>query len=296
MGEIRLHGRGGQGTVIAAEMLANAFVFGGKYASVFPSFGVERRGSAVMAFARFGEKPIRERTRVYRPDILLMFDESLTEVLSNYDGFKSGGMIIANTKHEQNVINLNVNQQMLATVDGVGIALEETGTPITNTCMMGAFASATGLVKLDDLRQALGLYFTGTVLAKNLRSLERGYKEVKVTHFDKPVEPAPDHQGFDTDYVTIKPPQFTSTFDAAWDDVDKKLITTQTGGWRYKQPQPNQTACRLCGWCSIYCPAGSMKLGQDGYYHPDLNYCKGCGICANQCPAHAIMMKAEEVL
>ncbi|WP_371372855.1 2-oxoacid:acceptor oxidoreductase family protein [Sporomusa aerivorans] len=296
MGEIRLHGRGGQGTVIAAEMLANAFVFGGKYASVFPSFGVERRGSAVMAFARFGEKPIRERTRVYRPDILLMFDESLTEVAANYDGFKNGGMIIANTKHEQHIIDLQVKQQLLATVDGVGIAMEETGTPITNTCMLGAFARATGLVVLDDLKQAMELYFTGSVLTKNIRSLERGYAEVKVSHFAKQAEDKAADKAFNIENVTIKPPQLTSPFEAAWDDVDKKLITARTGEWRYKQPQPNQTACRLCGWCSVYCPAGSMKLGEDGYYHPDLNYCKGCGICANQCPARAIMMKAEEVL
>jgi len=295
MGEIRLHGRGGQGTVIAAEMLANAFVFGGKYASVFPSFGVERRGSAVMAFARFGEEPIRERTRVYRPDILLMFDQSLTEDTANYDGFKHGGMIIANTKHEQNIVDMNLKQQMLATVDGIGIALEETGLPITNTCMLGAFARATGLVKLDDLKQALGMYFKGNMLTKNLKSLERGYEEVKITHFAKEPEKAVDQNAVDQ-VVKIKSPQLTSPFDAAWDDVDKKLVTANTGSWRYQQPNPNQTACRLCGWCSIYCPVGCMKIGEDGYYHPDLKYCKGCGICANECPANAIMMKAEEVL
>lgn len=294
MGEIRLHGRGGQGTVIAAEMLANAFVFGGKYASVFPSFGVERRGSAVMAFARYGEKPVRERTRVYRPDILLMFDQSLTEVLANYDGFKAGGMIIANTRHKQNIIDLDKKQQLLATIDGVSIALEETGTPITNTCMLGAFARASGLVRLADLKPALGLYFNGSVLEKNLRSLERGYAEVEISRF-APAAATAEVRSFDEN-ATIKPPRFTSQFEAAWDDVDQRLVTAQTGAWRYRQPQPNQTACRLCGWCSIYCPAGSMKLGEDGYYHPDLRYCKGCGICSSQCPARAILMKAEEAL
>lgn len=295
MGEIRLHGRGGQGTVIAAEMLANAFVLGGKYASVFPSFGVERRGSAVMAFARYGETPIRERTRVYRPDILLIMDQSLTESRSQYDGFKPGGIIIANTKHAQTIIDLKLNQQILAVVDGVSIALEETGTAITNTCMLGAFAKATGLVRLDDLKEALTLYFQGKLLTKNISSLERGFAEVEVARFT-PTKTAEREEGPHDVPVTIKSPEITTPFAAAWADANKKLVTVHTGDWRYRRPELDRSPCRLCGWCSIYCPVGCMKPGDDGYYRPDLNYCKGCGVCANMCPAHAIKMTAEEVI
>lgn len=295
MGEIRLHGRGGQGTVIAAEMLANAFVLGGKYASVFPSFGVERRGSAVMAFARFGEMPIREHTRVYRPDILLMLDQSLTENPSNYDGFRHGGIIVANTKNEENIANLKLNQKVLAIVDGTKIALEETGTAVTNTCMLGAFARATGLVQLENIKKALALYFKGDILTKNLRALERGYVELKVINF-APQQAVPVAKGSVGDKVSIAPPKDSNPFPAAWSDVDKKMITVQTGEWRFRRPDLHKAACRLCGWCSIYCPAGCMKLGNDGYYHPDLSYCKGCGVCANECPAQALKMNAEEVI
>lgn len=295
MGEIRLHGRGGQGTVIAAEMLANAFVLGGKYASVFPSFGVERRGSAVMAFARFGDTPIRERTRVYRPDILLMLDQSLAEDRANYDGFKAGGTIIANTKHAQTIADLKMNQQVLACVDGVGIALEETGTAITNTCMLGAFAKTTGLVQLEDLKQALELYFQGKLLAKNIRSLERGFAEVQVVRFTPPESSARDKAPAE-DATSIKPPKITTPYAAAWADVNKKLLTVHTGDWRYRRPELDKATCRQCGWCSIYCPVGCMKPGEDEYYHPNLDYCKGCGVCADVCPAHAIKMTAEEVI
>jgi 2-oxoacid:acceptor oxidoreductase gamma subunit (pyruvate/2-ketoisovalerate family)/2-oxoacid:acceptor oxidoreductase delta subunit (pyruvate/2-ketoisovalerate family) len=295
MGEIRLHGRGGQGTVIAAEMLANAFVLGGKYASVFPSFGVERRGSAVMAFARYGDEPIRERTRVYRPDILLMLDQSLTEIRTHYDGFKAGGTIIANTRHPENIADLKLNQQILATIDGVSIALEETGTAITNTCMLGAFAKATGLVRLNDLKEALALYFQGMLLEKNIRSMERGFAEVHVAHFTPEKTIARDEGHHDAP-VPIKPPVITTQYAAAWDDAGKKLLTVRTGEWRYRRPELDKAPCRLCGWCSVYCPVGCMKAGEDGYYHPDLNYCKGCGVCANMCPAHAIKMTAEEVI
>lgn len=296
MGEIRLHGRGGQGTVIAAEMLANAFVYGGKYASVFPSFGVERRGSAVMAFARFGDEPIRERTRVYRPDMLLLLDQSLTENLTCYDGFKSGGLIIANTKHEQTIIDLKMKQGILATVDGVSIAQEETGTAITNTCMLGAFARATGLVELEDLKKALGLYFSGDMLAGNLRSLERGFAEVKITRFAESAAAEPVENATMEAAPTIKAPELTSPFESAWSDVSKKMLTVRTGEWRYTRPETDKASCRLCGWCSIYCFTGCMKPGEDGYYHPDLEYCKGCGVCAKECPAQAIKMRAEEVI
>jgi 2-oxoacid:acceptor oxidoreductase gamma subunit (pyruvate/2-ketoisovalerate family)/2-oxoacid:acceptor oxidoreductase delta subunit (pyruvate/2-ketoisovalerate family) len=295
MGEIRLHGRGGQGTVIAAEMLANAFVLGGKYASVFPSFGVERRGSAVMAFARYGETPIREHTRVYRPDILLMLDQSLTENPTYYEGFRHGGIIIANTKHEENIAGLNLNQKVLATVDATKIAVEETGSAVTNTCMLGAFARATGLVRLDDLKKALALYFKGEVLAKNLRVLERGYEELKVATFT-PQQAVPAAKIAAAVEPTIVPPKDTNPFPAAWSDVDKKMITVQTGEWRFRRPELHEASCRLCGWCSVYCPAGCMQLGEDGYYHPDLAYCKGCGVCVNECPAQALKMTAEEVI
>lgn len=295
MGEIRIHGRGGQGTVLAAEILANAFVSGGKYASVFPSFGVERRGSAVMAFARFGEIPIRERTRVYRPDTLLMLDQASTENSAYYEGFKNGGTVIANTVHFQNIIDMDLKQQLLGTVDGVAIALEEIGLAVTNTCMLGAYARVTELVQLDDLKKALALYFDGQVLQRNIRSLERGYQDVKIMRFPKQ-EAAPDMRKAGLDPAVIAPPPNAGPFESAWDDTDQKMISAKTGEWRYRRPELIKSACRKCGWCSIYCPVGCMKMGHDAYYHRDLNYCKGCGVCANECPALAIKMKAEEVV
>jgi len=294
MGELRIHGRGGQGTVIAAEMLANAFVFGGKYASVFPSFGVERRGSAVVAFARFGDEPIREHTRVYRPDMLLMLDQSLTENPTFYNGFKPGGLIVANTKNPEGILGLDVKPGMLAAIDGVSVALEETGTAITNTCMLGAFAKATGLVELEDLKKALAIYFKGKVLEKNLRSLERGFNEVAVQTFQVEKMAAAEAE---KDMLTIAPPKNSNPHAGAWEDTDTKFIKVNTGEWRYRRPELDKAACRLCGWCNVYCPTGCMqKWESDGYYHPNLTYCKGCGICAVQCPAKAIQMKAEEVI
>jgi pyruvate ferredoxin oxidoreductase gamma subunit len=277
-------------------MLANAFVLGGKYASVFPSFGVERRGAAVMAFARFGDEPVREHTRVYRPDIVLILDQTLTHSPACYEGFKRAGMIIASTTNEQSIADMNLKQGMLATVNAAKIAFEETGTMIPNACMLGAFAQATQVVQLAGLKQALSMYLKGDTLARNIRSMERGFSEVKLRTFAQDAEEATPLPVCMTS-ATIQPPPITSPFASPWIDVEKKqMITVRTGEWRYRRPELDKPACRLCGWCSIYCPVGCVAAGEDHYYHADLDYCKGCGVCANECPGRAIRMRPEEVL
>lgn len=296
MSELRMHGLGGQGTVMAAEIMANAFVYGGKYSSVFPSFGIERRGSEVFAFVRFGENPARERTRVYEPEIVVMLDQSLAENPASYDGFETGGIIIVNTSDEKNIIDLNLEQGILATVDALDIALEEIGLAIPNTCMLGAFARATGLVEMNQLRKALELYFAGERLAKNIRCMERGFNEVKIVEVPQKSELARKVRKIDLDSVTIAEPKFTSSFEAAWADTDEQLISPKTGDWRYRRPILDEATCRLCGWCSIYCPVGCIQVDENGYYRPDLDYCKGCGVCAQECPAQALKMIAEEVV
>jgi pyruvate ferredoxin oxidoreductase gamma subunit len=294
MGELRIHGRGGQGTVIAAEMLANAFVRGGKYASVFPSFGVERRGSAVTAYARYGDKPVREHTRVYRPDVVLILDQSLAQNAMCYAGFKGGGTVIANSTHQQGILDFDLKQGVLANVDGARIAMEEIGLPITNSCMLGAFAKVTQLVELADLQEAMSLYFQGKVLAKNLQCMQRGYESVEITAFPQNAGMHEASVSSRKPSTTVKAPPMVTPFDSPWVDVGKKLITVQTGEWRYQRPEVNKAACRLCGWCSLYCPVGCMTAGEDHYYHPNLEYCKGCGVCASECPAMAISMRPEE--
>jgi 2-oxoacid:acceptor oxidoreductase delta subunit (pyruvate/2-ketoisovalerate family) len=204
-------------------------------------------------------------------------------------------MIIANTKNEQNILALDVKPGLLATCDGVNIALEETGTAITNTCMLGAFARATNLVPLEGLKQALALYLTGSTLEKNCRSLARGFNEVRITRLS-PSTTATLPTGTDTQFSGIKPPPSTSPFEAAWTDFTKKFLIEKTGEWRYRRPELKKWACRQCGWCSIYCPVGCMELDENSYYQPNLNYCKGCGVCAKECPAYAISMRPEEVM
>jgi 2-oxoacid:acceptor oxidoreductase gamma subunit (pyruvate/2-ketoisovalerate family)/2-oxoacid:acceptor oxidoreductase delta subunit (pyruvate/2-ketoisovalerate family) len=294
MGEIRIHGRGGQGTVVAAEILSTAFVLEGKYAANFPFFGQERRGAPVSAFVRFGLEPIRQRSRVYRPDIVLILDPAMAANPECYAGLRDGGMVILNTKRETIVPSSVKNLSCVATVDATGISLEEIGLPIPNSCMLGAFASATQLVQLDTVTCALQEFLKGNILVKNTRALQRGFEAVKVQVFKRGKESIPEPASKAPDRSVSRTIPFQSRYESGWADASK-LLTVRTGEWRFMAPLLDRKTCRQCGWCSIYCPLGCMKLQKDGYFLPDLNYCKGCGICAYECPAHAIRMAMEEV-
>lgn len=180
MKEIRMHGRGGQGTVVAAEILATAFLADGKYATSIPSFGQERRGAPVAAFIRLDTKPIRERCRVYQPDIVVVLDRVLTESPSCYIGLKDHGTIILNHRGRELSLPNTQTLGLLATIDATSISLQEMGVPITNSCMLGAFAKVTDTVPLDTLTSALEEFLGGDLLNKNRRCLQRGFDEVHI--------------------------------------------------------------------------------------------------------------------
>lgn len=179
MKEIRLHGRGGQGAVIAAGMLATALVHEGKYATAFPMFGPERRGAPVQSFLCFDEELIRRRTKIYKPDCLLVVDPRLIYTQDIFSGLKEAGILVINApKVNKEVYSPNVT--LAGVVDATKIGLEEIGTAITNTCMMGAFARTTGWLQLDSVLYALGEKFSGKILESNIRCAKRGYEEVQV--------------------------------------------------------------------------------------------------------------------
>ncbi|MDO8690141.1 MAG: 2-oxoacid:acceptor oxidoreductase family protein [Dehalococcoidia bacterium] len=187
MKEIRLHGRGGQGAAIAAEMLAAALVKEGKYAVAFPMFGFERRGAPVTAFVRFDDKPVRQRTQVYEPDCLIVTDQSFRKSKDIFLGLRPGGTLVVNVQHQPQE-TLHPNLRIIGAVDATGIGLQEIGKPITNTCILGAFASTTQWLKLESLQACFQDYFSGKLLQDNLRCAERGYRETAVLEFKEAVD------------------------------------------------------------------------------------------------------------
>jgi 2-oxoisovalerate ferredoxin oxidoreductase gamma subunit len=156
--EIRIHGRGGQGAVIASKVLAAAVFQEGKYVQSFPAFGVERRGAPVMAFTRIDERPIRIRCQIYEPDHIIVLDPTLIEAVDVTAGLKEGGWILINSELSPATFGLP-DRYRVVTVDANSIAIEHRlgprSAPIVNTAILGAFSRITGLVSLDTLSDAV---------------------------------------------------------------------------------------------------------------------------------------------
>jgi len=157
MYEVRFHGRGGQGAVTAANILAIAAVKQGFYAQSFPYFGVERRGAPVQAFTRIDTKRIDIRMNVYNPDAVVVLDPSLMDVIDVTEGLKEGGIIVINTAKKPEEFKLG--NYKIATVDATKIALEHKlgsmAAPIVNTAILGAYAKAIGNVKIEYVLEAI---------------------------------------------------------------------------------------------------------------------------------------------
>jgi 2-oxoacid:acceptor oxidoreductase gamma subunit (pyruvate/2-ketoisovalerate family) len=183
MREIRWHGRGGQGAVVAARVLATAFDKEGKSAMAFPKYGSERRGAPVIAFSGFDEVPIRQKTELYEPDCLVVLDPTLvTAVKTIFDGLKEGAVMVINSP-DAVTKRLHPHLGVIGSADATRIGLEEMGRPITNTCILGVIARTTQWVALDSIVASLPEYFSGAILERNLRCIQRGYDETKITKF-----------------------------------------------------------------------------------------------------------------
>lgn len=176
MMEIRFHGRGGQGAVTAAELLAKAAFEDGKFCQAFPFFGVERRGAPVMAFTRIDDRFINLRQQVYEPDYVVVLDSSLLSVVDVTQGLKKRGKIIINSKKRAEELGLKGD---IRVVDATKIALDVVGKPIVNTVMLGAFAKASGLVSLKAIQNAVQSRFPGKVGELNAKAVEEAYEALK---------------------------------------------------------------------------------------------------------------------
>jgi pyruvate ferredoxin oxidoreductase gamma subunit len=179
--EIRLHGRGGQGAVTSAELLALATINEGKYGQAFPSFGPERRGAPVVAFFRADEKQIKVRTEITNPDLVLVLDPSILRIVKVTAGLKDDGILVANTKYTADEIRKELDLQCkVAVVNATRIAFEELGIPVTNTTMLGALLKAKPIVNPNSLIGPLQQRF-GRIAGKNINAFKRALKETELS-------------------------------------------------------------------------------------------------------------------
>jgi len=176
--EVRIHGRGGQGSVTAAELLGYAAFLEGKQVQAFPSFGSERMGAPVKAFLKISDEEIRSHSQIYSPDYVVVQDPTLMATVPVSQGLKPGGVIIINTKKTPAEFNLDSSYKII-TMDATEIATRVIGRPIVNTILMGAFAAASGQIGFAGIEKAINERFKGEIAKKNIIAAKEAYDLIK---------------------------------------------------------------------------------------------------------------------
>jgi pyruvate ferredoxin oxidoreductase gamma subunit len=183
--EIRWHGRGGQGTVTAAKVLADACMSGGRHVQAFPEYGPERAGAPIRAYNRISDKMLRMHCPVLNPKVVAVVDASLLDAINVAEGATDDAVFVINTSKDPKEVRAKLKAkptQKVFTVDATKIAIESFGRPMPNSSMLGALNKAINIVTmetlLDDVKGSFGKKFAQKVIDGNLAAVKRGYEEV----------------------------------------------------------------------------------------------------------------------
>ena len=184
MFQVRIHGRGGQGVVTAAEMLSIAAFLEGRHAQAFPSFGSERTGAPVVAFCRIDEREIRLREPVLEPDALIIQDPTLLLQVDVFGGLARDGYVLINTSRTFEALGVgefarSLRAERLCTVPATELAMQHTGRPVPNAALLGGFAAVSGRISLDSVAAAIREKFDGKVAEGNVAAAREAYAMVR---------------------------------------------------------------------------------------------------------------------
>jgi len=184
MFQVRIHGRGGQGVVTAAEMLSLAAFDEGRHAQAFPSFGSERTGAPVVSFCRIDDRPIRLREPVAAPDALIVQDPTLLHQVDVFAGLRGDGYILINTARSFDELGLGefvrgFRAERLLTVPAGDLARKHTGRPLANAALLAGFAALSGLLSLESVLRAIGQKLPARVVEGNLAAARDAYEWVE---------------------------------------------------------------------------------------------------------------------
>ena len=275
MFELRLHGRGGQGSVTANWMLAEALYYDGKYGQAIPIYGTERRGAPVTAYMRIDDARVRQRDLIHEPDMVVVLDPLLGLRPMVMSGIKKGGLLLLNYPHPPEEVLLGGDFN-IATVDATMIALETLGVPITNTAMLGAFCKVTGLVRMESLERAVLHTFPGRIGKININAMREAYEKVS----------------------TPVPSKGEAPKAAGEEEIDGDVrvgwgLQRNVASWRVFRPVWDYDKCNSCKICWISCPDNAINWTDKPEW--ENRKCKGCGICFNECAAKAIAWVREEI-
>jgi pyruvate ferredoxin oxidoreductase gamma subunit len=183
MFQVRIHGRGGQGVVTAAEMLSIAAFEEGRHAQAFPSFGSERTGAPVVAFCRIADKEIRLREPIVAPDAIIIQDPTLLHQVDVFAGLKKDGYILINTTKTFEQLGLgdfvrDWHPERLCTVSATELSLKHVGRPVPNVPLLGGFAAISGIIKIDSVALAIRDKFAGKIAEGNIAAATEAYNVV----------------------------------------------------------------------------------------------------------------------
>lgn len=184
MFQVRIHGRGGQGVVTAAELLSVAAFLEGRHAQAFPTFGSERTGAPVVSFCRIDERPIRSREPIAEPDALIVQDPTLLHQVNLFEGLSRDGYMLINTTRSLDQLGIGefvqrFRAERLLTVPASELAREHLGRPIPNAALLGGFAALTGLITIDSVAEAIRDRFSGRQADGNVAAAEAAFEFVQ---------------------------------------------------------------------------------------------------------------------
>ena len=268
--------------MIAAELVAEAAFLDGRFPQSFPFFGVERRGAPVTAYARVDDRPIRIRTSITEPDVVVVLDQGLLVSTAATEGLIDGGALLVNAPRDLASVPAPAGARV-AVVDANRIALDlGLGTPsmpIGNTAVLGALARWTGVVSLAALDRAIADHVPAHP-EENRRACARGFAELLAVPPERlrPVPAAPRRPESPLPEGPI---------------ASLPSSRRRTASWRTLRPEIHLEKCTRCNFCWKFCPDEAISLDEQGYPVLETDHCKGCGICSEACPPKTIEMVLE---
>lgn len=295
--EIRFHGRGGTGSVLASRALTKAVFYAGKHSIAIPSFGAERRGALVLAFARIDDKKIYKRTQIYEPDVVVVFDDTLLELVDVVQGLKPDGIGVLNSPKKPEQIKLSKPTQV-AVVDATKIAKEFLVQPVVNSAMLGSIIRSSEFITFENLERGIMSVFgdrLGNRMAKmNVEAARIAYEE---TIFGE-TQGGGNNTKIQTWLPTVKELPIGTIIPKMELESGQIIgpgaaVSRITGAWSNEKAHIDQDKCIQCLQCFFHCPEGTIHK-EGGQVRVIKKYCKACGICKNVCPVNAITLEKIE--
>ena len=268
--QIRFHGLGGHGAVVASKFLADAASRSGHQAQSFASYGALRRGGKVESYVRISDSPVRPHCKMYQPDWVILMDETLTQDNAVLSGLKDHGKVLINSPRPAASFSA-LSRFCVYTVDAYGIAEKKGlvlpgGMPVINTTVLGALVRWLETVRMEDLKEVI--LRKSPKAEKNVECAELGHQQVVSPH-------------------TVSEPAEGSV---------STPYSAPTSPGRYPvYHQEKMSHCRRCQICYIVCPSLAIGFQKDPFaLHLNKKICTQCGICIEECPREAMLWGGSE--